>query len=176
MHLAAEKLTVCRQRIQQSTIGHRGRSGDLLYGVKRVLLTRKKLRTDKQKKRLEAVFADEEHIDVEVTEHIDQDLVAAYSDPDKRAGKLAMFKTLKRIKSGVPKELAELAQLGRSLWKRRKEILAYFDTGASNGPVEAINGRLEHLRGIALGFRNLKHYILRSLIHSGQLRERINAL
>jgi len=26
--------------------------------------------------------------------------------------------------------------------------------------------RLEHLRGIALGFRNLKHYILRSLIHT----------
>ena len=39
--------------------------------------------------------------------------------------------------------LRELAQLGRSLWKRRKEILAYFDTGASNGPVEAINGRLD---------------------------------
>ncbi|MDF3313954.1 hypothetical protein P3H15_55090, partial [Rhodococcus sp. T2V] len=41
---------------------------------------------------------------------------------------------------------------------------------------KAINGRLEHLRGIALGFRNLDHYILRSLIHSGQLQERINAL
>ncbi|ANI91207.1 Hypothetical protein BJL86_0536 [Dietzia timorensis] len=72
--------------------------------------------------------------------------------------------------------LPELAQLGRSLWKRHREILAYFDVGASNGPVKAINGRLEHLRGIALGFRNLKHYILRSLIHSGQLHDRINAL
>ena len=46
------------------------------------------------------------------------------------------------------------------MWKRRAEILAYFDTGASNGPVEAINGRLEHLRGIALGFRNLNHFHL----------------
>ncbi|QXC46876.1 ISL3 family transposase (plasmid) [Rhodococcus qingshengii] len=143
VHLAAEKLTVCRQRIQQITLGHRGRSGDPLYGIKRVLPTRKKLRTDKQNERLEAVFADEQHIDVEVTERIYQDLVAAYADTDKRTGKLTMFKTLKRLKSGAPKELAELAQLGRSLWKRRKEILAYFDTGASNGPVEAINGRLE---------------------------------
>ena len=88
---------------------------------------------------------------------------------------MAIFKVLKRIRSGVPKELAEPTQLGRSLWKRRNEILAYFDTGASNGPVEAINGRLEYLRGTALGFRNLEHYIVRSLIHSGQLRERINA-
>lgn len=176
VHLAAEKLTLARQRIQQETQGHRGRSGDPLYGIRRVLLTREELRTDRQKARLAAVFAEEAHIGVEVTHGAYQDLVAAYGNPDRRQGKIAMFKILKRIKSGVPKALPELAQLGRSLWKRRKEILAYFDTGASNGPVEAINGRLEHLRGIALGFRNLTHYILRSLIHSGQLQERINAL
>ena len=47
----------------------------------------------------------------------------------------------------------EIAQLGRSLHKRRRDILAFFDRGVSNGPVEAINGRLEHLRGIALGLK-----------------------
>ena len=30
--LAGEKLDLCRQRIQQETLGHRGRSGDPLYG------------------------------------------------------------------------------------------------------------------------------------------------
>ena len=113
---------------------------------------------------------------VEVTAWCYQDLIAAYADSNKRSGKIAMFKCLKRIRSGIPIGLEELAQLGRSLWKRRHEILAYFDVGASNGPTEAINGRLEHLRGIALGFRNLTHYILRSLLHSGQLHDRINAL
>ena len=39
-------------------------------------------------------------------------------------------------------------------------MLAYFDRpGTSNGPIEAINGRPEHLRGSALGFRNLTNYI-----------------
>lgn len=33
-----------------------------------------------------------------------------------------------------------------------------------------LNGRLEHLRGIALGFRNLAHYIARSLVDSGGFR------
>lgn len=33
----------------------------------------------------------------------------------------------------------------------------------SNGPVEAINGRLEHLHGSALGFRNFSPYALRCL-------------
>ena len=40
------------------------------------------------------------------------------------------------------------------------DVLAYFDRpGTCNGPTEAINGRLEHLRGSALGFRNLTNYI-----------------
>lgn len=102
VHLAAEKLTVCRQRIQQVTLGHRGQSGDPLYGIRRALLTRNELRTDKQKARLEAVFVDEEHIDVEVTERVYQDLVSAYADQNRRAGKLAMFEVLTRIKSGDP--------------------------------------------------------------------------
>ncbi|MCD5422887.1 transposase, partial [Rhodococcus pyridinivorans] len=177
VHLAAEKLTACRQWIQQATCGHRGRVGDPLYGIRRILLTRTDLLTDKQKDKLAtALDRDDPHLPVEVTAWCYQDLIAAYADTNKRAGKLAMFKCLKRIRSGLPAGLEELAQLGRSLWKRRSEILAYFDVGVSNGPVEAINGRLEHLRGIALGFRNLDHYILRSLIHSGQLQERINAL
>jgi hypothetical protein len=50
-------------------------------------------------------------------------------------------------------------------------VLAYFDRpGTSNGPTEAINGRLEHLRGSALGFRNLTNYIARSLLESGGFR------
>lgn len=57
------------------------------------------------------------------------------------------------IRQGVPAGLEELAQLGRTLRRRKNDILAYFDIGASNGPVEAINERLEHLRGIALWFK-----------------------
>ena len=42
--------------------------------------------------------------------------------------------------------------LGRTLKRRAGDILGYFDhPHTSNGPTEAINGRLEHLRGSALG-------------------------
>jgi hypothetical protein len=37
----------------------------------------------------------------------------------------------------------------------------------ARGPTEAINGRLEQLRGSALGFRNLTNYIARSPFESG---------
>jgi len=44
---------------------------------------------------------------------------------------------------GVPAGLEEIAQLGRTLWRRRTDILDFFDHHAANGPAEAINGRLE---------------------------------
>jgi transposase len=69
--------------------------------------------------------------------------------------------------------LREVITLGRTLKRRAVDVLAYFDRpGTSNGPTEAINGRLEHLRGSALGFRNLTNYIARSLLETGGFRPR----
>ncbi|GAA2953326.1 hypothetical protein GCM10010459_04430 [Microbacterium schleiferi] len=39
--------------------------------------------------------------------------------------------------------------------------------------VHALNGRLEHLRGSALGFRNLTNYIARSLLETGGFRPQL---
>jgi len=174
--LAGAKPDLCRQRTQQQTYGHRGRAGDPLYRVRRTLRTRLPLLTARQKARLEAVFADEAHIAVELCWGFYQRLIAAYAHPDRRRGKTMMTTIIDALRSGVPDALEELAQLGRTLWRRRADVLAYFDHHASNGPTEAINGRLEALRRNALGFRNLTHYRLRSLLHCGNLAQRINAL
>ncbi|MFI2220649.1 transposase [Rhodococcus sp. NPDC019627] len=80
------------------------------------------------------------------------------------------------IRTGVPDGLDELAHLGRTLHRRRADVLVYFDYRASNGPTEAINGRREALGRHALGFRNLPHYRIRSLLHCGNLTHAINAL
>ena len=174
--LAGLKLDLCRQRIQQQTQGHRGRTGDPLYGVRRTLRTRYPLLSTRQKTRLETVFADENHLSVEVCWGFYQKMIAAYAHPDRRRGKAMMTTTITTLRSGVPEQLEELAQLGRTLWRRRSDVLAYFDHHASNGPTEAINGRLEALRRNALGFRNLTHYRIRSLLHCGNLAHQIDAL
>jgi len=178
VQLAGEKLTACRQRIQQEIHGHRGRAKDLLYRTRRTLLTRRSLLTEKQTDRLERLFNErQEHAAVEVSWHIYQDTISAYHHPDPATGKKLMKALIDKLRRGLPQGLEEIAQLGRTLWRKREQILAFFDRGgASNGPVEAINGRLEHLRGIALGFRNFDHYVLRCLLHSGQLETKINAL
>uniref|UniRef100_UPI0021B21A1B transposase n=1 Tax=Kocuria palustris TaxID=71999 RepID=UPI0021B21A1B len=69
----------------------------------------------------------------------------------------------------------ELRKLGRTLTRRACDVLAYFDRPrTSNGPTEAVNGRLEHLRGLALGFRNLTNYIARALLEAGGFRPHLH--
>jgi transposase len=98
-------------------------------------------------------------------------MIAAYREPDRTRGRDLMTKLIESISQGVPAALTEPINLGRTLTKRAADVLAYFDRpGTSNGPTEAINGRLEHLRGSALGFRNLTNYIARSLLESGGFR------
>lgn len=86
-----------------------------------------------------------------------------------------MKQLINSVSHGVPTALVELITLGRTLNKRAADVLAYFDrSGTSNGPTEAINGRLERLRGSALGFRNLTNYIARSLLETGGFRPRLH--
>jgi transposase len=174
--LAGAKLDLTRQRVQQQTCGHRGRSGDPLNGVRRTLRTRFPLLNSRQQSRLISMFADDAHLAVAVAWSVYQRIIAAYCQPDRRRGRTMLAAIIDSLRRGLPAGLDELAQLGRTLHRRRADVLAYFDHHASNGPTEAINGRLEALRRNALGFRNLTHYRLRSLLHCGNLIQQIDAL
>ena len=104
-----------------------------------------------------------------------QPMIVAYRHENRRHGRELMARLIDSISTGVPKALVEITKLGRTLKKRAADVLAYFDRpGTSNGPTEAINGRLEHLRGSALGFRNLTNYIARSLLESGGFKPRLH--
>jgi transposase len=96
-------------------------------------------------------------------------------EPDRRKAKRLMENVIASLRRGLPAQLRELHTLGRTLTRRAGDVLAYFDRpGTSNGPTEAINGRLEHLRGSALGFRNLTNYIARSLLETGGFRPQLH--
>ncbi|GAY10998.1 mobile element protein [Pseudonocardia sp. N23] len=102
-------------------------------------------------------------------------MIAAYREVDRSRGRQLMCRLIDSLSHGVPAALGELRKLGRTLKRRADDVLAYFDRpGTSNGPTEAINGRLEHLRGSALGFRNLTNYVARSLLEAGGFRPRLH--
>ena|SRR5690625_4316771 len=97
-----------------------------------------------------------------------QQVVAAYREKYPPLGRKRLRELIDRLQESVSSLAEEVRKLSHTLDRRRKDILAYFDhPGTSNGPTEAINGRLEHLRGSALGFRNLTNYIARSLLEAG---------
>lgn len=139
VRLAGDALDRTRQRVQQDTLGHRGRTGDPLYGVRCTLHTGAGFLAQKQTARLDAVFAVEEHAEVEATWGIYQRIVAAYREPDKSKAKEMMRAVIESVSSGVPAALTEIRRLGRTLKQRAVDILAFFDRpGTSNGPTEAI--------------------------------------
>jgi transposase len=175
--LAGDALDRCRRRVQNDIHGQRGRKQDPLYQARRTLHTGADLLTHKQSARLTELFATVEHVEVEATWGVYQAMIAAYREPDRACGKTMMQALINSISSVVPAALREVITLGRTLKKRATDVLAYFDRpGTSNGPTEAINGRLEHLRGSALGFRNLTNYVARSLLETGGFRPRLHRL
>lgn len=175
--LAGEKLDRCRQRLQQETLGHRGRSGDPLYGIRRIARTRAALLTKKQWFRLLNVFDEDCHTPFAVSWEAYQRVIDAYRAPTAVEGKQIMTVLIDTLKSGLPAGLEEIRTLGRTFHRRRDDILAFFDhPGTSNGPTEALNGLMEHLRGTARGFRSLANYIARCLLDAGGFRPLIHSL
>ena len=118
-----------------------------------MLHTRSCLLTPLQQYQILDLFSGDEHVALEVTWSVYQNIIDAYRAPDTSAGKALMQAEIDRLSDAdVPRSLTEIITLGRTLKRRAGDILAYFDhPHTSNGPTEAINGRLEHLRGSAPG-------------------------
>ena len=159
----------CRRRVQQETLGHRGRKGDPLYGIQNLLRAGAEKLTDKQWARFEnAIAADEEaHLAVYIAWSCAQQLRSAYRHHDPVEGRKIATKIVDTFPTcPVP----EIARLGRTLKRWREAFLAYFTTGRSNnGGTEAINGLIELHRRVARGFRNRDNYRLRMLLIGGGL-------
>ena len=106
-----------------------------------------------------------------------QAIIAAYDKPKKQAGRTKIAGIIDALTPEVTRGIPELRSLARTPRNRRNDILAYLTHPySSNGPTESINGRLNHLRDIALGFRNLNHHITRGLLHTGGFKHQLPSL
>lgn len=164
--LGTQVVDEVRRRVQQATLGHRGRKGDPLHGIATILRAGAENLTDKQLNRLTAAIeADERHVEVYVAWRCAQDLRAAYKASDTAEGRRRAEKILDSFHT-CP--IPEVARLGRTLRRWRAAFLAYFTTGrANNGGTEAINGVIELHRRLARGYRNRDNYRLRMLLAAG---------
>ena len=154
-----------RRRVQNETMGHRGRKDDPLYRARKLLI-RGDERLDERgrAKLMEALRHGDPFDEVvgawlakeacrSVYMQVDVDLAAAILD-DTIAGCLE-------------DPVAEIRTFGHTLSRWREEILNHHRTGASNGPTEGQNFCAKQVKRAGRGFKKFAHYRLRVLLYAG---------
>ena len=110
--LANQAVDDVRRRVQQDTLGHRGRKGDLLYGIRNILRAGHENLTQRQQARLDTAFAARlEHVEVELAYRCAQQVRAVYHQTTLTAGR-ALAQTVIDSLPGCP--VPEIARLGRT--------------------------------------------------------------
>jgi transposase len=155
-----------RRRVQQATLGHRGRKRDPLYRIRKLLLTAAEQLTGRGRARLRAgLTAGDPTGEVAAAWQGKELLRAVYAAVGTVAARAALERFY-RWADGV--HVAELSRLARTVKAWEAEILAWHATGGcSNGPTEAINLLVKKVKRVGHGFRNFANYRLRLLLHCG---------
>jgi transposase len=163
--LANKAIDDVRRRVQNDTLGHRGRTGDPLYGIRRLLLVGNERLTEQSRQRLqEALDAGDQWGEVGATllgKELLREVYAAVGLRHARRRLVAFYQWC--AEADVP----ELVRLAKTISAWENEVLAYHTTGLSNGPTEAVNLLIEKVRRIGHGFRNFNNYRLRLLLRCG---------
>ncbi len=163
--LANRAIDDVRRRVQNETLGHRGRAGDPLYEIRRLLLRGIERHSERSLARLEAGLAAGDPRDEVLDALLAKEGVRSmYATASRReAGRRLDAVIAECRESTVP----ELHRLARTLGRWRTEILAHHTTGASNGATEAVNLVVKKVLRVAHGFRNFENFRLRVLLHCG---------
>jgi transposase len=167
--LASKVLDEVRCRLQNTQTGHRGRRGDPLYGVRKILISDPSRLTEKQSFKLTMVFktSDPDHELWEAYKAYQQ-LRSVYNQNLNVRKRFAV--ALKILNEFGQSSVKEIRKLGRTLNRWREQFLNYFRAGkVSNGGAEALNGIIELHRRIGRGFTNPENYRLRMLAACGGL-------
>jgi transposase len=158
-------LDTVRRRVQNETLGHRGRKHDPLYRIRKVLLTGNERLDDRGRERmllgLRVGDPNDEVLGAWLAKESVRDVYLADSWRDART---LLNKT---IAGCLADDVPEIVTLGNTLKKWRREILAHHSTGASNGPTEGLNLCVKKVKRCGHGHRNFEHYRLRVLLHAG---------
>lgn len=155
-----------RRRVQQETLGHRGRAGDPLYSIRRVLRRGHDHHSDLSWTRLlHGLDLGDPNGEIAAAWIAAQDLRLLYRHHDPARAAAAFHRWLVFC---ADSEVPELHRLARTLDAWRDELLARFTVaGVSNGPTEAINLLIKKIKRVGHGFRNFTNYRLRLLLHCG---------
>lgn len=154
-----------RRRVQRQTTGHRGRKHDPLFGVRKLLLCARQRLDDHAEARIRAALAaGDPWCEVECAWMAKELLREIYAAANVRQAERRLDEL---VDWADEVQVPEVSRLARTVTRWRDEILAYHTcNGASNGPVEAVNGEVEQLERTARGFRNFTNFRTRILLQT----------
>ena len=165
VRVANRCLDKVRRRVQNQTLGHRGRKPDPLYRIRKLMLKgAERLDTtgvDRMLLGIRAGDPDEEVLGAWLAKESVRDV---YLTDDPADAALLLDKAIEGCRLDW---VDEIHSLGKTLERWRGEILNHHLTGASNGPTEGLNLLVKKVKRAGHGFRSFANYRLRILLHAG---------
>lgn len=154
-----------RRRVQNETLGHRGRKHDPLFKIRKLMLTGAERLDDRGRERmllgLRVGDPNDEVLGAWLAKESVRDALQAETMPQAR---LLLRKAIVGCQAD---DVPEIVTLGNTLQRWAPEILASRRTRASNGPTEGLNLLVKKVKRAGHGFTCFDHYRLRVLLHTG---------
>ena len=155
--LATSKLDEVRRRVQNETLGHRGRKNDPLYRGRRLLtMAQERLSEDGKTKLLNLLEAGDPKGEVATAWHAKEAVRELYSHQDQPLALRWLDELSADLADGM--RPSEVRSLGRTLKRWRSEITAWHACHFTNGPTEAMNNLIKRVKRVAFGFTSFRNY------------------
>jgi len=165
--LANTALDECRRRVQNETLGHRGRRDDPLWRVRRRLtIARERLSVDQHERLMGLLRAGDPHREVWFAWNAKEVVRQIYDHTDVE---LAAEWVAEIGRDFTDREMpVEVRRLGRTIARWAAQIVAWHRSHVTNGPTEAVNNLAKRIKRVAFGPVNFRHHRVRCLLYAGK--------
>lgn len=163
--VANRMLDQVRRRVQNETLGHRGRKSDPLFRIRKLLLKAdERLDESGRDKMLAGLRFADPHDEVLGAWLAKESVRSVYLTDDVDEATALLDNA---IGACANDDVPEIRTMAHTLSHWRTEILNHHRTGASNGPTEGLNFCAKQVKRAARGITNFEHYRLRVLLYAG---------
>lgn len=166
VRVANRMLDTVRRRVQQETLGHRGRKHDPLFRIRKLLVKGDERLDDRGREKLMAALRVGDPNDEVLGAWLAKEAVrSVYLVDDADEAAVLLDAVIEACKAD---DVPEIRTMGNTLSRWRTEILNHHRTGgASNGPTEGQNFCAKQVKRAGRGIVNFSHYRLRVLLYAG---------
>ncbi len=167
VRLGNDALDEVRRRVQQQTLGPRGRKHDPLYRARKLLVSASEKITDAGRVRLRGLLDAGDHYgEVRDAWHAKETLRSIYDINDAELGAATVDQLAEDLQDpGMPHEIN---RLGRTIERWRHQISNWHTAKVTNAAAEAANNFVKRVKRAAFGFTNFANYRIRALLYAGR--------